>query len=64
MTPESLRPWLLFARDAGAIAGGFGLFVWEAVFRAGAERPTLIAAYFALMGLPFVLRADEKRQLP
>lgn len=61
MTPNELRPWLLFARDAGAIVGGFSLFLWEAVLRSGAERPTLIAAYFALMGLPFVLRADEKK---
>jgi hypothetical protein len=62
VTPDSLRPWLLLARDALAILVGLCLLIWEAAFRHGQERPTLIVAYFALMGLPFVLRADQKRQ--
>lgn len=39
-----------------------GLVINEAVVRAGEPRPTLIALYAAMMGLPFVLAADILRR--
>lgn len=59
-SPERLRIWLLLARDALCILVGLTLFIWEAALRNGTERPTFILGYFALMGLPFVLRAEDK----
>lgn len=41
---------------------GLLLTVNEAVFRTGPERPSLLVLFAAMMGLPFVLRADEMRR--
>jgi hypothetical protein len=49
-----------FLRDVLLFAGGFYLLVEEAR-RAGAERPVLIGAYLAMMGLPLAFRRDERR---
>lgn len=40
--------------------GCFG-FIHE-LFREGAERPQILIGSFAAMGLPFIIRGDEKRQ--
>lgn len=53
---SSLTRW----RDSILFAAGLGLIVHEAV-RDGAERPTLLILYAAMIGLPAFLRADEKR---
>lgn len=40
--------------------GCFG-FMHE-LFREGSERPQILIGSFAAMGLPFIIRGDEKRQ--
>ncbi len=62
MTPEQFRAWFLLGRDVTCAVAGISLVVYEAVLRSGAERPTLIVGYFALIGLPFVLRAEDKEK--
>lgn len=47
------------SRDTILFATGLGLTVHEAVIRDGPERPTLLVLFAAMMGLPFILRADE-----
>lgn len=59
---DTYRPWFLLVRDAVFAGTGVSLFVYEAVFRSGMERPTLIVGYFTLMGLPFILRKEESRR--
>jgi hypothetical protein len=48
-------------RDSSLFLTGLGLIVYEAVFRSGPERPTLLLLYAAMCGLPAFLKADEKR---
>ncbi len=38
---------------------GIGLIVYEAAFRAGNERPTLLILFASMIGLPLVFRKDE-----
>lgn len=49
-------------RDTVITATALLLTIFEAVIRSGPERPSLLALYAAMMGLPFVLRADEARR--
>lgn len=42
---------------------GAGGFLHELIITNG-ERPTLLLACFALMGVPLFLRSDEKKQPP
>lgn len=49
------------SRDTILFVTGLCLTIFEAVFRAG-DRPTLLLLYAGMMGLPFVLRADEVRR--
>lgn len=50
-------------RDGVLFVTGLGLLLWEALARGGAEpRPTLLAVYAGMMGLPFVFRADDARR--
>jgi hypothetical protein len=48
-------------RDASLFLTGLALIVYEAVFRPGPERPTLLLLYAAMCGLPAFLKADDKR---
>jgi hypothetical protein len=50
--PKDLRDTIMFLLGAGG-------FLHELVI-ATAERPFILAASSALMGLPFVLKADER----
>ena len=50
--------WDWFLRLAGLAGVGFE------VFRDGAERPTLLALYALMLGLPSALKADLKMQNP
>lgn len=47
-------------RDAGTALLGASILVHETLI-AGAERPSLIYASLALLGLPLVMRQDEKK---
>lgn len=47
-------------RDISLFTTGLGLIVFEAVFRAGPERPTLLLLYAGMVGLPAFLRSDER----
>jgi hypothetical protein len=57
------RRWPSFPqwRDSCLFLTGLGLIVYEAVFRPGPERPTLLLLYAAMCGLPAFLKADDKR---
>jgi hypothetical protein len=48
-------------RDGLLFTLGAGGFLHELLVTQG-ERPTLLLACFALMGVPLFLRADEKRK--
>lgn len=48
-------------RDAVLFITGLVLFVREAVFLTGPERPTFLLAYLGMMGLAGFLPADERR---
>jgi hypothetical protein len=50
------------SRDTILFAVGIGLTIYEALGHRGPERPALLVLYAAMMGLPFVLRADELRR--
>lgn len=52
------RQW----RDATLFLAGLLLTVNESVVHQGPERPTLLLLFAAMMGLPFILRADEQRK--
>ena len=47
-------------RDGLLFFAGLGLTINEAL-RTASERPTLLLLYAAMMGFPFLLRADEAR---
>ena len=61
-TGQPPRPPLARWRDSILFLAGLALIGWEAIGRDGAERPTLLVLYAAMIGLPAFLRADEKRQ--
>lgn len=46
-------------RDGVLFATGISLIVYEAVLREGAERPTLLLLYAAMVGLPAFLGRDD-----
>lgn len=48
-------------RDIAIVATALVLIIWEAVFRNGPERPTLLLLYTGMLGLPAFLRADQRR---
>jgi hypothetical protein len=54
-------PWPTI-RDLILFFGGLGGVFNEAVLRTGAERPTLLFLFGAMMGLPAFLRKDEKKE--
>lgn len=51
-------------RDVAIVATALVLIVFEAVFREGPERPTLLLLYTGMLGLPAFLRADQRRSAP
>lgn len=53
-------PRTKLTRDAILFAAGLAGLVHETVI-AATERPTLIIAFLAMMGLPAFLRTDEKQ---
>lgn len=48
-------------RDIAIVATALLLIIFEAVFRDGPERPTLLLLYTGMLGLPAFLRADQRR---
>lgn len=48
-------------RDIAIVATALALIIFEAVFRDGPERPTLLLLYTGMLGLPAFLRADQRR---
>lgn len=44
------------------IIGALGLFYETVLYHGAGERPTLIMAFLALMGIPLFLRADENKK--
>ena len=48
-------------RDIAIVVTALVLIIFEAVFRAGPERPTLLLLYTGMLGLPAFLRADQRR---
>lgn len=48
-------------RDVAIVVTALVLIIWEAVFRNGPERPTLLLLYTGMLGLPAFLRADQRR---
>jgi hypothetical protein len=48
-------------RDTVLFLTGIGLIINEAVLRSGPERPSLLILYGGMVGLPAILRVDEKR---
>ncbi len=55
------RQHLRFTRDGILFILGAGGFLHELLFTNG-ERPTLLIACFALMGVPIFLRNDEHKR--
>lgn len=53
--------WPRVSRDTIMLMGGLAGTAHETLVRQ-AERPYLLALFAAMMGLPALLRADEKRQ--
>jgi hypothetical protein len=58
--PTNLSLWQRSARDVVIVGTGVFLLINEAL--SNLERPILIAAGVACFGLPFALRADERRR--
>jgi hypothetical protein len=48
-------------RDTVLFLTGISLIIYEAVIRSGPERPSLLILYGGMVGLPAILRVDEKR---
>lgn len=48
-------------RDGTLFLVGLALIINEAAFRSGPERPSLLVLFAAMVGAPFILRADEIR---
>ena len=55
-------PRVKTVRDTVLFIAGLGFAINEVVIRDGPERPVTLAFIAALLGLPFILRADEKRE--
>jgi hypothetical protein len=53
------RRWPSISRDTVLFIAGLAGLVHETL-STGVERPILIAAFLAMMGLPLFLRADER----
>lgn len=51
-------------RDTVLFLAGLSLLIFEAVGRTGPERYGHVLAYLAMMGLPVVLRKDERAADP
>lgn len=62
MTEQRRRWWRGVTRDTVLFTTGLALIVNEAVLRSGPERPTLLVLYAGMVGLPAVLRADDRRR--
>lgn len=58
--PDSTTIWQRTLRDVVIVATGVFLLVNEAL--SSLERPILITAAIGCFGLPFALRADERRK--
>lgn len=50
------------SRDIVLFTAGLGLMINEAAIRSGPERPTLVIAYFGMMGIPVVQSLDFWRR--
>lgn len=55
------RPSLAGWRDTALFLTGLALIVYEAVLRTGPERYGLLVLYSGMVGLPALLRMDERR---
>lgn len=58
--PGTISVWQKSLRDVVIVGTGVFLLVNEAL--SGLERPVLIAAAVGCFGLPFAIRADERRK--
>lgn len=55
------RSWPVLAiRDAILFVSGLSGIAYETLWHVGPERPTLLAVFAAMVGLPVVLRGDSK----
>lgn len=63
MTPTGKKSswWLRISRDTVLFIAGLAGIAHEALTR-GAERPTLLILFGAMVGLPAFLRQDEKHK--
>lgn len=58
---DSIQFLVKIFRDLGiALLGGYGFF--HEVAREGSERPYILVACMAMLGLPGIIRLDERRQ--
>jgi hypothetical protein len=60
---DELNAWVRLARTALLFAGGMAGIAYETIAR-GTERPTLLLLFGAMIGLPFVVKQDEKSRPP
>jgi hypothetical protein len=60
-TPVVAPSWKQI-RDVLIFVGGMAFAAHEVFLRSEAERPTILILAATMMGLPLVLRADEKRE--
>lgn len=58
--PTSKSAWQSYVRDVVIVGTGVFLLINEAL--SNLERPILIAAAVGCFGLPFAIRADERRK--
>jgi hypothetical protein len=56
---DDLPPFLHVARTVLLFLGGMAGIAYETVAE-GTDRPTLLLLFAAMIGLPFVVRADQK----
>ena len=61
MTPDSLRPWWLLARDVLLFGLGAGIWINEIFLKPGAIELEALAAGAAAMALPVGIRQDAKK---
>lgn len=54
------RAWPL-VRDVAIVVTGLALIIYEAVFREGPERHGLLLLYTGMLGLPLVIRRDDRQ---
>jgi hypothetical protein len=48
-------------RDIAIVLTALGLIVYEAVFREGPERQSFLLLYTGMLGLPLVIRRDDRQ---